>query len=73
VVSAYALFFGSFLLLCGRAADLYGRRLFFMVGLGVFVIASFICGVANDLSVLVSARAVQGLGAAMGLPARSRC
>lgn len=69
VVSAYALFFGSFLLLCGRAADLYGRRLFFMVGLGVFVVASFICGVANDLSVLISARAVQGLGAAMVLPA----
>ena len=69
VVSAYALFFGSFLLLCGRAADLYGRRLFFMVGLGVFVVASLICGVTNALPVLVAARAVQGIGAAMVLPA----
>ena len=69
VVSAYALLFGSFLLLCGRAADLYGRRLFFMVGLGVFVAASLVCGIANDLRVLVAARAVQGIGAAMVLPA----
>ena len=69
VVSAYALFFGSFLLLCGRAADLYGRRLFFRLGLGVFVVASFICGLTNDLWVLVVARAVQGIGAAMVLPA----
>ena len=69
VVSAYALFFGSFLLLCGRAADLYGRRLFFMVGLGVFVVASLVCGVTNALPILVAARAVQGIGAAMVLPA----
>lgn len=69
VISAYALFFGSFLLLCGRAADLYGRRLFFMVGLGVFVVASFVCGVTNALPVLVAARAIQGIGAAMVLPA----
>lgn len=69
VVSAYALFFGAFLLLCGRAADLYGRRLFFMVGLGVFVAASLVCGVAATLPVLVAARAVQGVGAAMVLPA----
>lgn len=69
VVSAYALMFGSFLLLAGRAADLYGRRLFFMVGLGVFVGASLVCGVAGTLPVLVAARAVQGLGAAMVVPA----
>lgn len=69
VVSAYALFFGSFLLLCGRAADLYGRRLFFRLGLGVFVVASFVCGVTNNLWLLVAARAVQGIGAAMVLPA----
>lgn len=69
VASAYALFFGSFLLLCGRAADLYGRRLFFMTGLGVFVAASLACGVATTLPVLIVARAVQGLGAAMVVPA----
>jgi EmrB/QacA subfamily drug resistance transporter len=69
VASAYALVFGSFLLLAGRAADLYGRRLFFMAGLGMFVGASLICGMADTLPMLVAARAVQGLGAALVLPA----
>jgi EmrB/QacA subfamily drug resistance transporter len=69
VAGAYALFFGGFLLLCGRAADLYGRRLFFVIGLGLFVVSSLICGLANSLPVLVAARAAQGLGAAMVVPA----
>lgn len=69
VASAYALVFGSFLLLCGRAADLYGRRLFFIIGLATFVSAALVCGLANSLPLLVAARAVQGLGAAMVLPA----
>jgi EmrB/QacA subfamily drug resistance transporter len=69
VAGAYALFFGGFLLLCGRAADFYGRRLFFVLGLGVFVAASLVCGIASSPLVLVSARAAQGLGAAMVVPA----
>jgi EmrB/QacA subfamily drug resistance transporter len=69
VAGAYALFFGGFLLLCGRAADLYGRRLFFVLGLAVFAVGSLSCGLAGSLPVLVSARAAQGLGAAMLLPA----
>jgi EmrB/QacA subfamily drug resistance transporter len=69
VAGAYALFFGGFLLLCGRAADLYGRRLLFMLGLGLFTVSSFSCGLASSLPVLIGARAAQGLGAAMVLPA----
>ena len=69
VAGAYALFFGGFLLLCGRAADLYGRRLFFVLGLAVFVVGSLLCAFSGSLVVLVSARAAQGLGAAMVVPA----
>jgi MFS family permease len=66
---AYALFFGGFLLLCGRAADLYGRRRFFVTGPAVFAISSLVCSLATSLPLLVSARAAQGLGAAMVFPA----
>jgi EmrB/QacA subfamily drug resistance transporter len=69
VASAYALTFGGFLLLGGRCADLLGRRRLFMVGLGVFTLASLACGFANTNNLLIAARAVQGLGAAMIAPA----
>ena len=69
VASGYALTFGGFLLLGGRAADLLGRRRLFMIGLGVFVAASLACGFASTSGFLVGARAVQGLGAAMVAPA----
>ena len=69
VASGYALTFGGFLLLGGRAADLLGRRRLFMVGLGVFVAASLACGFASTSGFLVGARAVQDLGAAMVAPA----
>ena len=69
VVTAYALTFGGFLLLGGRAADLLGRRRMFMVGVGFFALASLACGLANSEETLVAARAVQGLGAAIISPA----
>ena len=69
VASGYALTFGGFLLLGGRAADLLGRRLMFMIGLFLFVAASLACGFASSSDLLIGARAVQGLGAAMVAPA----
>src|SRR5436190_6113678 len=69
VVTAYALTFGGFLLLGGRAADLLGRRRVLMVGLALFTAASLACGLATGEAFLIASRAVQGLGAAIMLPA----
>src|SRR6266545_2934292 len=69
VISAYALLFGGFLLLGGRAADLLGRRRIFFVGLVVFTVASLLSGLAWSEGALIGARAVQGLGAAIISPA----
>ncbi len=69
VVTAYAITFGGFLLLGGRAADLLGRRRVFLVGVVIFTAASFACGLASSEAVLIVARAVQGLGAAIISPA----
>ncbi len=69
VVNAYALAFGGFLLLGGRAADLFGRRRIFMLGLVLFAGASLVCAVAQNQFMLVGARALQGLGAAVLSPA----
>jgi EmrB/QacA subfamily drug resistance transporter len=69
VLTAYAITFGGFLLLGGRMADLLGRRLIFIVGLTLFTAASLACGLANSSGVLIGARAVQGIGAAIISPA----
>ena len=69
VITAYAIVFGGFLLLGGRAADLLGRRSVFMVGLTLFTLASLACGLATEDWMLIVARAVQGLGAAIISPA----
>ncbi|MGE5857847.1 MAG: DHA2 family efflux MFS transporter permease subunit [Solirubrobacterales bacterium] len=69
VISAYALVFGGFLLLGGRAADLLGRRRIFLAGVAVFTIASFLAGMAWSEASLIGARALQGLGAAIISPA----
>jgi len=69
VLSGYALAFGGFLLLGGRLADLLGRRKILIVGAAVFTGASLACGLAGSPAVLVAARAVEGLGAAMMAPA----
>jgi EmrB/QacA subfamily drug resistance transporter len=69
VITAYAITFGGFLMLGGRAADLLGRRRVFVTGVVVFTIASFFCGLAWSEGVLIASRAVQGLGAAIISPA----
>jgi EmrB/QacA subfamily drug resistance transporter len=69
VISAYALFFGGFLLLGGRIADLLGRRRLFVAGLILFSAASLLSGLAWSDSALIVARAAQGLGAAVITPA----
>jgi EmrB/QacA subfamily drug resistance transporter len=69
VVNGYTLFFGGFLLLGGRMADLLGRRRLFMYGLALFAVASLAGGLASSPGMLIAARAVQGLGAALLSPA----
>jgi EmrB/QacA subfamily drug resistance transporter len=69
VISAYALLFGGFLLLGGRAADLLGRRRLFIAGLVVFTVSSLVSGLAWSDDVLILARGFQGLGAAIITPA----
>ena len=67
-ISAYMLTLGALLLVGGSLGDLYGRRLIFVWGLGGFTIASLLCAVAPSVGVLVAARALQGIGAAMLVP-----
>jgi EmrB/QacA subfamily drug resistance transporter len=69
VISAYALVFGGFLLLGGRAADLLGRRRIFVAGLVIFSLASLLAGLAWSEGSLIGARALQGFGAAIIAPA----
>jgi len=69
VVTAYALTFGGFMLLGGRAADLFGRRRILMGGLALFTAASLGAALSSSEASLIAARAVEGLGAAMMLPA----
>lgn len=65
VVNAYLLTFGGLLLLGGRLGDLFGYRRLFLIGLGVFTLASLACGLAGSQSFLIGARAVQGMGGAV--------
>ncbi|MFI8945564.1 MFS transporter [Streptomyces sp. NPDC053750] len=68
VVNAYAIAFAGFMLLGGRAGDLYGRKRMFLVGLGLFTLASLGGGLAQEGWQLLAARAAQGLGAAVLAP-----
>ena len=68
VVSGYILAFAGLLLAGGRFADAYGRRRLFLVGLAVFTAASFAAGLAGSIEVLIAARVVQGVGAALVTP-----
>jgi EmrB/QacA subfamily drug resistance transporter len=69
VVNAYALVFGGFLLLGGRAADLIGRQRLFLAGIAVFSAASLLDGLSGTSGMLVGSRALQGLGGALVSPA----
>jgi len=68
VVSSYILVFASLLLLGGRMADIYGRRRLFLTGLSIFTLGSLFSGLATSGTVLIGARLVQGLGAALLVP-----
>jgi EmrB/QacA subfamily drug resistance transporter len=65
VANAYLLTFGGFLLLAGRLGDLFGQRRLFLLGIVLFTAASLACGLATTQGMLIGARAVQGLGAAV--------
>jgi EmrB/QacA subfamily drug resistance transporter len=69
IVTGYSLAFGGLLLLGGRLGDLYGRRRVFMAGLTVFAVASLLGGLAQSEALLLGARGLQGLGAALASPA----
>ena len=69
IVSGYVLGYGGLLLLGGRAADLIGRRKVLLAGLAVFVVASFIGGIANDGTTLIATRFIKGASAAFTAPA----
>ena len=69
IVTAYSLAFGGFLLLGGRAADVFGRRRVFMLGMALFTLGSLMCGFAQSGAWLIVFRAVQGLGGAIISPA----
>jgi EmrB/QacA subfamily drug resistance transporter len=69
VVTGYALTFGALMLTGGKLADLFGRRRIYVVGLVVFTGSSLACGLADGASMLIAARVVQGVGAALMNPA----
>jgi EmrB/QacA subfamily drug resistance transporter len=69
VQNAYLLVFGGVLLFGGRVADLFGRRRFYLIGLGLFTASSLLAGIAPTGAILLAARALQGVGAALVLPA----
>src|SRR5438046_8397428 len=69
VITAYSIFFGGFLLLGGRLADLLGRRRLFTAGLALFTVSSLLNGLAWSEGSLIAFRGLQGLGAAMMSPA----
>src|SRR4051812_26549456 len=69
VVAGYALTFGALMLTGGKLADLFGRRLMFVVGLAIFTLSSLACGLADGPTILIAARVVQGVGSALMNPA----
>ena len=69
IVTGYALTFAALMLIGGKVADAYGRRLIFVVGIAVFTLASLWCGLATSGDMLITARVAQGVGAALMSPA----
>ncbi|WP_330180545.1 MFS transporter [Nocardia sp. NBC_01503] len=68
IVTAYVLALGGLMLLCGRLGDTFGRKRVFTFGVGMFTLSSLLCGIAWDPAVLVGARALQGMAAAIAAP-----
>ncbi|MBC6981591.1 DHA2 family efflux MFS transporter permease subunit [Caulobacter sp. 17J80-11] len=69
IVNAYLLVLGAFVLIGGAAGDRFGRRRVFLIGIGIFAVASAACGLAPSSGLLIAARALQGFGAALLTPA----
>ena len=69
VVTGYALSFAVLMLTGGKLADMFGRRRIFLIGLAVFTVSSLFCGLAGTAELLIAARVVQGVGAALMMPA----
>src|ERR1700733_3949683 len=69
IVSSYLLVLGGLLLVGGRIADVYGRRRVFLTGMVIFTLSSLAAGLSDSTAMLIAARAVQGLGAALLMPA----
>jgi EmrB/QacA subfamily drug resistance transporter len=67
-LDGYLLMLGSLILTGGSLGDLFGRRKMFITGLGIFTVASFLCGVAPNIATLIIARALQGVGGALLVP-----
>ena len=65
IINAYTLVFGGFLLLSGRLGDLFGKRRLFIIGIALFTVASLICAISTSKEMLIGARSMQGLGAAI--------
>ncbi len=68
IITGYSLAYGGLLLLGGRIGDVCGRKRTFLVGVAVFTAASLVCGVASSVGVLLAARVIQGMGAAVASP-----
>jgi len=68
VVESYGLFLSSLILAGGALGDLFGRRRVFLIGVGIFAVASAACGLASSVLQLIIARSVQGVGAALLVP-----
>ncbi len=69
IITAYSIVFGSLLVVGGRTGDRLGRRRTFLGGIGVFLLGSFLCGIAPNVPVLIASRVLQGAGAAFLVPA----
>jgi EmrB/QacA subfamily drug resistance transporter len=68
VVESYGLFLGALILVGGSLGDLFGRRLIFVIGVAIFALASAGCGAASNIHLLIIARSIQGVGAALLVP-----
>src|ERR1700704_3730591 len=68
VVESYGLFLGALILVGGSLGDLFGRRLIFVIGVAIFAVASAGCGAASNIRLLIIARSIQGVGAALLVP-----
>jgi MFS family permease len=68
-MNVYVLIFAVLLLTLGKLGDLFGRKLLFVVGLGIFTVASLMCGLAPNYTFLLTARGIQALGGAAMMPA----